>query len=98
MLASPLYRFTASMISGAPGDPGVYALWDKDELIFIGRADGHGATIQSMLMEHYGGKIEPTSATHYSWELSRNPAAREAELLRNFEARYQRRPRHNKAA
>jgi hypothetical protein len=95
MLASPLYRFTASVIAGAPSDPGVYALWDHDELIYIGRADGNQATIQSMLIEHHRGNLEPGCATHYSWELARDPVARELELLRRFEAQYRRLPRAN---
>ena len=98
MLASPLYRFARFVIAGAPDDPGVYALWDRDELIYIGRADGDQTTIQSMLLAHFHGKIEPASATHYSWELARNPVARELELLRKFEAQHKRLPRANKAA
>ena len=35
------YRFTRSMVEGAPADPGVYALWENDELIYYGRAAGN---------------------------------------------------------
>ena len=27
------YRFTRSMVEGAPADPGVYALWENEEVI-----------------------------------------------------------------
>jgi|SRR5438105_4956176 len=98
MLASPLYRFAAFVIAGAPDDPGVYALWDRDELIYIGRAGGDQTTIQCMLMAHFHGRIEPVSATHYSWELARDPVAREVELLRKYQAQHKRLPRANGAA
>jgi hypothetical protein len=34
-IASPRYAFNAVMVSGAPPDPGVYALWEGDELIYV---------------------------------------------------------------
>jgi hypothetical protein len=37
-IASPRYALTATMVSGAPNDPGVYALWENDELIYYGHA------------------------------------------------------------
>src|SRR3954462_10598604 len=51
-IASPRYAFNATMIAGAPPDPGVFALWQNDELIYYGRALGNGATIQPRLREH----------------------------------------------
>jgi hypothetical protein len=46
-------------------------------------------------MEHYEKQIE---ATHYSWEISREPAARESELLRQYQETFGRLPRLNSAA
>jgi len=97
-IASPRYLFTAWSISGAPPDAGVYVLWEADELIYVGRALGGEATIQSRLREHYTRHARPWDATHYGWELSRDAAAREAELLREFEAAFHRLPRGNQAA
>jgi hypothetical protein len=98
-IASPRYALTPTMVAGAPADPGVYALWENDELIYYGHARGAGATIQSSLREHLGGGNPCTAhATHYGWELSANPAAREAELLREFERAHKRAPRCNGAA
>jgi len=31
------------MVEGAPADPGVYALWEADELIYYGHASGKAA-------------------------------------------------------
>ena len=98
-IASPRYSFTATMVSGAPPDPGVFALWEKDELIYYGRAQGHGTTIQSRLNEHLEGGGRCTSrATHYGWEISSNPRAREAELLREYERSHGHLPRCNAGA
>lgn len=98
-IASPRYVFTATMVSGAPPDPGVFALWEKDELIYYGRALGQAATIHSRLLEHLENKELCTAgATHYGWELTSNPRAREAELLREYQETHGHLPRCNAKA
>jgi len=80
------------VLLGAPEEPGVYALWDGDELVYYGRAAGRdGAAIRSCLLAH----LERTRATHYSWEVCPDPATREAELLRDYQRVYGRAPRDN---
>jgi hypothetical protein len=37
---SPRHRFTTWQISGAPAAPGVYLLWEGDEVIYIGSTSG----------------------------------------------------------
>lgn len=92
------YRFTRSMVEGAPADPGVYALWENDELIYYGRAAGTVMGIQFALLEHLDRRAGPCTerATHYGWEISLEPAAREAELLGEYKATFKRLPRCNK--
>jgi len=93
-IASPRYALTQTTVAGAPADPGVYALWKNDELIYYGQARGGSATIQSCLKQHLaGGNACTAGATHYSWEISANPALREAELLREHERIFGRLPR-----
>jgi hypothetical protein len=84
------------MVAGAPPDPGVFALWERDELIYYGRAQGQGTTIQSRLREHLEGASSCTArATHYGWEITSNPRGREIELLREYEKTHGRLPRCN---
>jgi hypothetical protein len=98
-IASPRYAFTAIMVGGAPPDPGVFALWENDELIYYGRALGHGATIQSQLREHLDGANPCTArATHYGWEITSHPGARELELVREHRRTHGRVPRCNAEA
>jgi hypothetical protein len=98
------YRFTRTVIAGAPDDAGVYALWDGEELIYYGRAggkgSGEGATIRSRLMDHYQGRVDAQTkrATHYGWELCKDPVAREAELLREHQRQFGKLPRLNSQA
>ena len=94
------YRFTRTVIAGAPDDAGIYALWDGEELIYYGRAQGDGVTIRSRLMDHYQGRVDAQTkrATHYGWELCKDPAAREAELLAEYRSVFGRPPRLNAAA
>ena len=84
---SQRYKLTRIVLQGAPDEPGIYTLWDGDEVVYYGRA----TTIRSRLLEH----LEKTHATHYSWEVCADPASREAELLREHERAYGRRPREN---
>lgn len=86
------------MVAGAPADPGVYALWENEELIYYGHARGGSATIQSCLKQHLAGGNNCTlHATHYGWEIAANPPGREAELVHEFERAYKRLPRCNSA-
>lgn len=85
------YSFNRIVLAGAPAEPGVYALWNGDEVIYYGRAY-NGATIRSRLLEHYESR---TKATHYSWEIIAEPAERERELLREHQQAYGRLPRLN---
>ncbi|HEX6267816.1 MAG TPA: hypothetical protein VFZ81_13090 [Burkholderiales bacterium] len=92
------YKFNRIVIAGAPAEPGVYTLWQGDEVIYYGRAMGRSdgdATIRSRLLEHLEAQV---GATHYSWEISREPVARERELLEQFRKAFGRLPRLNQAA
>ena len=93
------YKFSRVVLAGAPSESGVYALWQGGEVIYYGRAirtEEGGATIRSRLMEHF--ENDPAAATHYSWEISRAPAARESELLETFRQSFGRLPRLNQVA
>ena len=85
------YRFNRVGVAGAPEAPGVYALWDGEELVYYGRA----GAIRVALLSH----LERTPrATHYGWEVCSDPATREAELLRDHERLHGRPPRDNSKA
>ena len=83
------YRFSRIVIAGAPDDPGIYALWDEDELVYYGRG-----AIRTRLLQHLERRER---ATHYSWELCADPVAREAALLSEHERTFGRPPRYNAA-
>ena len=94
-IASPRYAFNRTMVSGAPPDPGVFALWEGEELIYYGRAH----SIQAQLQEHLERNHSCTvRATHYGWEIAGNPAVREAELLGEYRRANGRLPRCNATA
>ena len=94
--AARRYRFARIVIAGAPQSPGVFALWQDDEVVYYGRADGERSTIRSRLLDRH--EQDATQATHYSWEVCENPAAREAELLREHQGSHGRPPRLNSDA
>ena len=97
-IRNPKYRLTRVMVEGAPEEVGIYALWEGDELIYVGRASP-GAGIRRCLGEHLERRCEcTTGASHYSWELSLRPAERELEILREFSAQFGRVPKCNAQA
>jgi len=82
------WKFSRAMIEDAPTTRGVYALWENDVLVCVGRADGKEETIRSCLLEYLEGELagQARNATHYSWEICVDPEARERELLRQLGA------------
>jgi hypothetical protein len=96
-MSNDKYGFTQKNVNNAPEVHGVYALYDGDELIYIGRADGKGVTVRSRLQCHFRGDEGRCTqgATHY-WRVGHNnPAAREVELLNDYKRRHGRLPRCN---
>jgi hypothetical protein len=91
------YRFARIVLLGAPADAGIYALWDEEELVYYGRAQGGSVTIRSQLLDHLDGRLPlpAPSVSHYSWELCADPGAREAELIAEYRRVFGRPPRYN---
>jgi hypothetical protein len=85
------------MVHGAPDDPGVYALFSGEDLIFIGYAIG-AASIRTRLITHLAKLLEPAEASHYAWEICRDPQARAAQLILEHERNFMRPPQHNPKA
>ena len=92
------YRFTEANVGRSPNEAGVYALYDDDECIYIGRAKGDTTTIRSRLQDHLGGREGECTqdATHYRREVTSSPVSREKELLEEFQIFRKRLPRCNK--
>ena len=74
------WPFNASMVMDAPDYSGVYALWRDGELLQLGEAEGGRDTIRARLLSHLHSQ-SGERPTHYSWEISRDPARRREQLL-----------------
>ena len=83
------FPFTAKLIAGAPQEPGVYALWLENDVIFVGHAQGANASIRCCLLDHFSGARGPCTrrASHYSWAIAPQPVERERELLEDYRQR-----------
>jgi hypothetical protein len=90
------WPFLDYTIEAAPLDPGVFALWQDGEIVFIGA----GVTsIRQCLVEHFRGTHGPENQTadHYSWEVAVDPEERRLEILSQYERLHNGRwPRLNK--
>jgi hypothetical protein len=98
-IANRHWTFSPLVVSGAPTEPGVYALLEDEEIVYYGCAV-QGSTIQSALNEILvrvrdgsGGCLQRVN--RYTWEISYRPRLREAQLLREYETANQHAPRCN---
>ena len=95
-MALPRYAFTRGAVQYAPAEPGVFAFFDHEELIYVGHAsDAKGYSICNLLKMHCDGTFGSCTqkATHYSWEITLSPLDREAEILASFLRHHNHEPR-----
>lgn len=81
-IRSPKWVVLAALVVVTPDTPGVYELWDDDELMYVGATrDSLRRELVERLLEH------ESDATHFSWEITYEPEARERELLAELDGR-----------
>jgi hypothetical protein len=98
-IASPRWPFTAFHVDYAPTDwGGVFVLWKDDELLFIGHANDGLPSIRECLQHHLQGLngTATRAATHYGWQLSREPRERAWQLLHEYQAQFGQLPAGNR--
>jgi hypothetical protein len=91
-IRSPKWLVIATLVALAPDTPGVFELWDGDELLYVGstrRRETLRTELERELAAH------AAEATHFSWEITFRPDARSRELLAEFEREHHRWPRLN---
>jgi hypothetical protein len=91
-IRSPRWLVIAALVALAPDTPGVFELWDDDELLYVGstrRKETLRTELERELAAH------AAEATHFSWEITFHPEDRSRELLAEFETQHHRRPRLN---
>jgi hypothetical protein len=75
MIHSPKWLVLAALVSASPDTPGVYELWDGDELLCV--RGTHGTLREELVHELLESDIP---ATHFSWEITFHPEERAREL------------------
>ena len=80
------YEFTDRNLDDAPNEAGVYALYQRDSLIYIGRSKGGRTTIRSWLKAHKAGREGPCTkaATAYKREVASSPVSRQKQLIDEY--------------
>jgi hypothetical protein len=96
-IANEKQSFNDWNIASAPGQNGVYALWDNFGVIYYGSSSGATSTIRERLQAHKAGRHGPCTqnATHFQAEVCLYPLAREKQLLDEHERQFGRLPRCN---
>ena len=93
------HPFVIYAINGAPDDSGVYMLWEREELTYIGKTAGENSTIRSRLLDHfYLRRRCGCKPTHYSWQLANDAHQREREMLFEHLQSFEALPRCNRSA
>lgn len=85
----------------APESPGVFMLWDGNEIVLIGKAPDTGwRTIRAALnrLRRGGYKGNVIFASHCEWECHQDPNRRYEQLVKQHSPPFQRRPRYNRKA
>lgn len=98
LLHSLRYSFARKGLELAPQSPGVYALFDEGELIYVG-ATGVDAnrTIHACLGAHVSSPHRSCtrSATHYAWQITISSWAQASQILQHHKDKHGRLPRCN---
>jgi hypothetical protein len=95
-IRAPRWPFTPYLVADAPEMPGVFALWEKDEVVYIGRATAPGSIRRALLERLNGEQPSTASVSHYAWEICLEPEPRELELLDEHKRAYRVLPRYNR--
>lgn len=84
-LSGDKYTFTQENVDKSPTGSGVYALYDDNVTIYIGKGDGENG-IRARLQAHKRGDEGSCTenASHYRREVCSNPKTREGELLQEY--------------
>jgi hypothetical protein len=88
-IRSPKWLVLATLVAIAPDTPGVFELWDDDEVVYVGATRTLRHELVGRLLDH------TSDATHFSWEITYDPEPRQRELIAEFEAAHHRPPRLN---
>lgn len=98
-LALQRYSFTREAIRFAPEAPGIYGIFEKGDLIYVGGTDAARSTIRQCLVGHHRAEFGACTlrATRYAWEITLSCRARAEAVLKSFRERHQRYPRCNAA-
>lgn len=96
-MPSTTIQATPQNLSRAPAQAGIYVLYERGIIIYVGRAQGGNSTIRNRLQSHRAGREGPCTRnfTHYRYETTRADVTRERELLRAYRQRHNRLPRCN---
>src|SRR5512143_3988420 len=86
-------RFTLENVNRSPRKKGVYALYAKSTLVYLGQAAGHGDTIRSRLCDHFA--AGDRSVTRYKREPAVKPQVRLKKLLEEHVASFGHLPARN---
>ncbi len=81
-----LYDFTDENLDKVPNEAGVYVLYQRGSLIYIGRSGGGSTTLRSRLKDHKAGREGPCTqeAIAYRREVTSTPVSREKQLVDEY--------------
>ena len=96
LLTNPKNPFTILMISVMPPEPGVYTLWNGNDLLYIGAAenvDGIRGEFECLYRGEHTLTIDTIS--HFQIEPCQDPSKHQNELIIKYMKKHWQNPPHN---
>lgn len=90
-------RFEDKHVQTVPEEPGMFRLWDRAHLVYVGRTAPRSTLRAELDHALTMAMAEDLSCTHFSYEVTTTPKTRAAEALRDYFERWGALPRYNGA-
>ena len=89
-------RFTGEDVKNAPEESGIFFLYQDRDLVYIGRTAPRIGLRSELEHALRVAMADDMHATHFTFELTRNPKTRATEELRSFYETFGRLPLYNR--
>ncbi len=88
-------HFDEQHVQDVPQEPGIFTLWDSQDLVYIGRTAPRSNLKEELAHALTMAMAEDLMATHFAYEVSVSPKTRASEELRAYFENWGRLPRYN---
>jgi hypothetical protein len=89
-------RFVGEDVQNVPDEPGIFCLYQDRDLVYIGRTSPRNGLRTELEHALRVAMADDMRATHFTYEINKNPKTRAVEELRSFYETWGRLPLYNR--